>query len=220
MVGGGSRRDDGPLKISSSNVFAALETLKKKKKSNKELKSKGSSKSGAKESEPQVFWAPTPLTAKSWADVDDDDDYFATTAPPQTVWGLSEQQQNKEAVTAVEEESESEEDGLDIGDDDVEEEPENETEVAVANEQKWRNLFRYLPKMQNGNCQRRSLRKKKWQNLMHFYMSLAFPGKIIMLHKMRQMTRNNMSKVVMERKGKHCCSFRKQSFKEEEGQKR
>ncbi|URE14877.1 zinc finger family protein [Musa troglodytarum] len=135
MVGGGSRRDDGPLKISSTNVFAALETLKKKKKSDKLSKSKGPSKSQAKEPEQQVFWAPTPLTVKSWADVDDDDDdYYATTAPPQAVWGLSEQQPKKEVVAAVEEESESEDDGLDIGDDDVEEEPEHEPEVAVATE--------------------------------------------------------------------------------------
>lgn len=108
MVGGGSRRDDGPLNISSTNVFAALETLKKKKKkSSKESKGKGSSKSQAKEPEPQVFWAPTPLTVKSWADVDDDDDYFATTAPPQSVWGSSgqqqQQQQHKKAAAVVEE---------------------------------------------------------------------------------------------------------------------
>ncbi|RZR98422.1 hypothetical protein BHM03_00027776, partial [Ensete ventricosum] len=103
MVGGGSRRDDGPLNISSTNVFAALETLKKKKKSSKESKGKGSSKRHAKDPEPQVFWAPTPLTVKSWADVDDDDDYFATTAPPQSVWGSSEQQQRKEAAAVVEE---------------------------------------------------------------------------------------------------------------------
>ncbi|CAL9123419.1 unnamed protein product [Musa acuminata var. zebrina] len=134
MVGGGSRRDDGPLNISSTNVFAALETLKKKKKkSSKESKGKGSSKSQAKEPEPQVFWAPTPLTVKSWADVDDDDDYFATTAPPQSVWGSS-GQQHKKAAAVVEEESESEDDGLDIGDDDAEEEPEHEAEVAASTE--------------------------------------------------------------------------------------
>ncbi|CAL9059835.1 DNA polymerase delta subunit 3-like [Musa acuminata AAA Group] len=139
MVGGGSRRDDGPLNISSTNVFAALETLKKKKKkSSKESKGKGSSKSQAKEPEPQVFWAPTPLTVKSWADVDDDDDYFATTAPPQSVWGSSgqqqQQQQHKKAAAVVEEESESEDDGLDIGDDDAEEEPEHEAELAASTE--------------------------------------------------------------------------------------
>lgn len=108
MVGGGSKRDDGALKISSTNVFAALETLKKKKKKKKsdtEAKGKGSSKNQTKESEQQrqVFWAPTPLTAKSWADVDDDDDYYATTAPPQSVWGSTEQRQNREATAVVEE---------------------------------------------------------------------------------------------------------------------
>lgn len=102
MVGGGSRKDDGSLKISNTNVFAALETLKKKKKLDKHSKSKGSSESQVKKPEPQVFWSPTPLTSKSWADVDDDDDYFATTAPPQPVWGSS-QQHGKEAEAAFEE---------------------------------------------------------------------------------------------------------------------
>lgn len=104
MVGGGSRRDEGSLMINNTNVFAALDALKKKKKSDKERKSKGSSKSEAqsKEPEPQVFWAPTPLNAKSWADVDDDDDYYATTAPPQSVWGVSEPQQSKEKSSHLE----------------------------------------------------------------------------------------------------------------------
>ncbi|KAG6466271.1 nucleolar protein dao-5-like [Zingiber officinale] len=135
MVGGGNRRDDGQLKINSTNVFAALETLKKKKKSDKDLKGKGASKSQGKEQEKQVFWAPAPLTSKSWADVgdDDDDDYYATTAPPQAVWGVSEQKHKKEVEATIEEESESEDDGLDIGDDDVEE-PENEPEETVAKE--------------------------------------------------------------------------------------
>lgn len=88
-MGGGNRKDD--LVISNSNVFAALGTLRKKKKSSdKDSKSKSSSskKAEQKEPEPQVFWAPAPLTVKSWADVDDedDDDYYATTAPPQSVW--------------------------------------------------------------------------------------------------------------------------------------
>jgi len=84
MVGGGSRRDEGSLVISNTNVFAALDTLKKKKKSDKDKKNKGSSKSTKSESESQAFWAPAPLNATSWADVDDDDDdYYLTTAPPQ-----------------------------------------------------------------------------------------------------------------------------------------
>ncbi|PWZ37795.1 Kinesin-like protein KIN-7L [Zea mays] len=35
------------------------------------------------------FWAPAPLTTKSWADVEDDDHYFATTASPRPVWGTA-----------------------------------------------------------------------------------------------------------------------------------
>lgn len=106
MVGGGSRRDEGSMVINNNNVFAVLESLrKKKKKSDKELgssKSKGSSKVQEKEPAPQVFWAPARLTVKSWADVDDDDDYYATTAPPQSVWGTSEQSQTMEKLTQVE----------------------------------------------------------------------------------------------------------------------
>lgn len=99
MVGGGSRKDES-LVINSTNVFAALGSLRKKKKSDKEQgssKSKGSSKKSEKEPEPQVFWAPAPLTVKSWADVDDedDDDYYATTAPPQSVWGSSDPPKTK-----------------------------------------------------------------------------------------------------------------------------
>ncbi|KAL7164368.1 hypothetical protein ACSBR2_040306 [Camellia fascicularis] len=122
MVGGGNRRNEGSLVIKNTNVFAALETLRRKKKKSDEdrgsSKSKGSSESKAKEAESQVFWAPTPLPVKSWADVDDedDDDYYATTAPPQTVWGETKEKQ------APVEESESEEDILDEGDEEVEEE--------------------------------------------------------------------------------------------------
>jgi len=83
MAGGASRRDEAPV-ISSTNVFAALGSLKKKKK--KADKEQGSSK--AQDPQKDVFWAPAPLTSKSWADVDDedDDDYYATTAPPESVW--------------------------------------------------------------------------------------------------------------------------------------
>lgn len=84
MAGGGSKRDEAPV-LNSTNVFAALGSLKKKKK--KPDKEQGSSKV----QDPQkkdVFWAPAPLTSKSWADVDDedDDDYYATTAPPESGW--------------------------------------------------------------------------------------------------------------------------------------
>lgn len=93
-MSGGLNRKEESLKISSTNVFAALGSLKKKKKSEKDS-SKGKSSSSSSSSknqekeEEKVFWAPAPLTVKSWADVDDDDDddYYATTAPPQSVWG-------------------------------------------------------------------------------------------------------------------------------------
>ncbi|XP_062022807.1 uncharacterized protein LOC133739100 [Rosa rugosa] len=135
MVGGGNRRDEGSLVIKNTNVFAALETLRKKKKSDK--KSRGTSKDHSgqpKAPEPQVFWAPAPLNAKSWADVDDedDDDYYATTAPIQPVWGSSQPQPSKHKAANVEE-SESEEDILDEGDED-EEEHDHEPEAPVQPE--------------------------------------------------------------------------------------
>ncbi|XP_044472410.1 FK506-binding protein 4-like [Mangifera indica] len=139
MVGGGSRRDESVV-LNSSNVFAALGNLKKKKKSSG--KEQGSSKSKAKtaekEKEKEVFWAPTPLTVKSWADVDedDDDDYYATTAPPQSVWSTVDLSPQKESQENLVEESESEEEGLDEVDEDVEEEHENENETAVEIEPK------------------------------------------------------------------------------------
>uniref|UniRef100_A0A8R7JZS8 Uncharacterized protein n=1 Tax=Triticum urartu TaxID=4572 RepID=A0A8R7JZS8_TRIUA len=81
MAGGGNRKGSGAeeLRIGSGNVFAALETLKKKKKK----PAAAEKKQAPLVEKPEVFWAPAPLTAKSWADVedDDDDDYFATTAP-------------------------------------------------------------------------------------------------------------------------------------------
>lgn len=83
MVGGGSRREESVV-INSTNVFAALGSLKKKKKS----KGSASEKDSEKEKEKEVFWAPAKLTKKSWADVDDDDDddYYATTTPPEAAW--------------------------------------------------------------------------------------------------------------------------------------
>ena len=111
MAGGGNRKDDSVV-LNSTNVFAALGSLRKKKKSDKEQGSSKSGKSGSKkkqdknEPEPQVFWAPAPLTTKSWADVDDedDDDYYATTAPL-PVWAGMEGDQTekaKESLTPVE----------------------------------------------------------------------------------------------------------------------
>ncbi|WMV42797.1 hypothetical protein MTR67_036182 [Solanum verrucosum] len=96
---GSNRREEGSVMVKNSNVFAALDTLRKKKKSDKE-KSKGSSK---KEQEPEVLWAPAPLTVKSWADVDDedDDDYYATTAPLQSFVGSIESGKKPEPVESL-----------------------------------------------------------------------------------------------------------------------
>lgn len=104
-MGGGNRRDDGSFIGSNTNGFAALENLRRKKKSDKEkVSAKGASKSKLREvsdEKPQVFWAPAPLTVKSWADVEDeeDDDYYATTAPPQAIWGGSGLSKAKESET-------------------------------------------------------------------------------------------------------------------------
>ncbi|CAA0838358.1 Unknown protein [Striga hermonthica] len=138
MVGGGNRRDEGSFTVSNTNVFAALDSLRKKKKSDKDKGpskgGKGTSKGskGASETEKKVYWAPAPLTSKSWADVgdEDDDDYYATTAPPKVIWGAS--GSNKAGETQKlhpVEESESEDDLLDEGDDDVEDEHDPEPEA-------------------------------------------------------------------------------------------
>ncbi|KAL0910137.1 hypothetical protein M5K25_021079 [Dendrobium thyrsiflorum] len=108
MVGGGIRRDDAAPGISSKNVFAALETLKKKKKSSVKdrkvpSKSKELLKTQEKEPEPsQVFWIHTPLN-KSWADVDDDDDDYYKSAPVLPGWGAAGQQQEKDVGVPAEE---------------------------------------------------------------------------------------------------------------------
>ncbi|GMI82204.1 hypothetical protein like AT4G32610 [Hibiscus trionum] len=87
MVGRGSKRDEGSVVITNTNVFVAFETLRKKKKSDKDRRSNKSSFKSQQKPESQVFWTPAPLTVKFWADVDDedDDDYYATTTPPQSV---------------------------------------------------------------------------------------------------------------------------------------
>ncbi|KAK8696912.1 hypothetical protein V6N13_113083 [Hibiscus sabdariffa] len=135
MAGGGRGRKEDPLVINSTNVFAALGSLKKKKKkkgNEKEnlgssSKSKGMKGLGKEAEKKEVFWAPSPLKVKSWADVDeeDDDDYYASMAPPTSAWGIPKEPE------PVLEESESDEDGLDDVDDDVEEEHENEAETQA-----------------------------------------------------------------------------------------
>lgn len=96
MVGGGSRRDESVV-INSTNVFAALGSLKKKKK-DKDQSQQGSSskaKKNEEKKEKELIWTPAKLNVKSWADVDDDDedDYYATTAsaaaPPDSPWAAA-----------------------------------------------------------------------------------------------------------------------------------
>ncbi|KAL6530782.1 hypothetical protein OROGR_014642 [Orobanche gracilis] len=150
MVGGGNRRDEGSFTVSNTNVFAAL--ARKKKKSDRE---NGSSKGGkstskaaaekSKEAVKKVYWAPAPLTSKSWADVDDedDDDYYATTAPPRAIWGGPSKSEEihepdpMEAMTTAaaillkeyfRSESESEDGLIDEGDDYVDDEHEPEVQ--------------------------------------------------------------------------------------------
>ncbi|CAM8889314.1 unnamed protein product [Rhodiola kirilowii] len=114
-------RSDGSGMINNVNGFAALSGSRKKK-------SKGKSTVEKAAVEQKTFWAPAPLNAKSWADVDDDDDdYYATTAPPQSVWGLSGQQLKERTLLQVEE-SESDDDILGEGDN-LDEEHDSEPEV-------------------------------------------------------------------------------------------
>ncbi|KAH9615374.1 hypothetical protein KSS87_004010 [Heliosperma pusillum] len=133
MVGG--RKEEGGFTINNSNVFAALDTLKKKKNKDKKSGTASSNKvslSKTKDHDPQVFWQPTPLKVTSWADVDeeDDDDYYATAAPLSSAWAPTPSQLSKDPAHPPEE-SESEDDMLDLGDDEVEEDHEHETEAPV-----------------------------------------------------------------------------------------
>ncbi|XP_050376849.1 LOW QUALITY PROTEIN: uncharacterized protein LOC126794228 [Argentina anserina] len=122
------KRDGGSLVIKNTNVFDALETLRKKTKSDK--MSKGTSKDYSWQPKAperhELFWAPALLKTKSWAvEADEDgDDYYATTVPTQPVWRTSGPQPSKQKAPNVEE-TISKQDILDEGDEDEEEhEPE------------------------------------------------------------------------------------------------
>ena len=169
MVGGGSRKDE-QLVISNNNVFAALGTLRKKKKSDKGKNAEGSVSKNVKDPEP-VFWAPAPLTVKSWADVDDedDDDYYATTAPPQAVWGPDTANEHhhkpKETVTPLQE-SESEEEGIDEADDDNEEEHEQEPDLPEEKEPIVKKTAENVaPKESERQLSKKELKKKELAEL-------------------------------------------------------
>ncbi|KAL2340669.1 hypothetical protein Fmac_008609 [Flemingia macrophylla] len=113
--------------VNNTNIFAALGSLKKKKSKSKDEASSNPSGSQVAQKK-DLFWSPTPLTAKSWADVEDedDDDYYATTAPPESPW-LNPDKPNQSDV--AEEESESDEEGFEDEEDDAVEEHENDFEL-------------------------------------------------------------------------------------------
>eukprot|EP00249_Psilotum_nudum_P022589 c28575_g2_i3 orf=443-1399(-) len=139
MVGGGIRQDGGLPAISSTNIFSALESRRRKSSKKRSEKDKSDSKGKVSKSHsetqsvPQV-WTPTPVTVKSWADCEDDDDYFATAAPPPPVWG-EEDKPSEVTDCAIEGLSQGEESE---GDEEIEEEVEDEhlselsTEVASS----------------------------------------------------------------------------------------
>ncbi|WVZ96766.1 hypothetical protein U9M48_042365 [Paspalum notatum var. saurae] len=170
MAGGGSRRGGAAAepRIGSGNVFAALETLKKKKK-----KPAADKPAARVEPKPEVFWAPAPLTAKSWADVedDDDDDYFATTAPPpRPVWGDGPRAgaEDQRDAHALEEEIESEDDDLDDdADDDAVEDHEHEAEDAAPAEPTVKNAAAppEPPKDTERQLSKKELKKKELAEL-------------------------------------------------------
>jgi hypothetical protein len=86
------KRDDGLPAITSSNIFSALESRRRKsnkKRSSEKDKQKASNLTDKEESasnhkDAQPVWAATPVSVTSWADCeeDDDDDYFAMPALP------------------------------------------------------------------------------------------------------------------------------------------
>ncbi|KAJ7569013.1 hypothetical protein O6H91_01G057400 [Diphasiastrum complanatum] len=144
MVGGGSRKDNGLPAISSTNIFAALESRRRKSSKKRLEKSsskgaevnKGNGNQGEQAEEPAPFWAPSPVTVTSWADVEDDDDYYATTAPPP--WASEKPAEILEAHKdglSQGEESEGDEDAEDEGEDDLEEDAEVEAADTVSVEQ-------------------------------------------------------------------------------------
>lgn len=179
MVSGGSRREDGSLANNSTNVFAALESLRRKKKSEKEQKSSKSNmsnKSQELQENSEVFWAPAPLSGKSWADVDDDDDddYYATTAPPQPVWTTA-----AEVEQDPVEQSESEDDLLDEGDDDIEDESDHELNVPVSTEPVPKERPQQLvSKETERQLSKKELKKKELAELEAVLAELGIPKKV------------------------------------------
>ncbi|KAJ6836910.1 nucleolin [Iris pallida] len=159
MVGGGGS-------IRSTNVFAALDSLKKKK------KSKASAGQSRSELEPaEVFWAPTPIKSMSWADVDDDDDYFATAEPLEKLPATKEEEEVP-AHLLEEEESES-------GDDDIEDSDDHEPELPVPAEPVLEKLppAPVVPKDTDRQLSKKELKKKELAELEAVLAELGLSGK-------------------------------------------
>lgn len=129
------KRDDGLPAISSTNIFSALESRRRrssKKRSDKEKADSKNKEAQQQETATTLVWTPTPVSVASWADCEeDDDDYFAMPALPPIV-----DQPSDAAPDAVQEDLSQESDGdeeiEDADEENEEEEPETEaTEVAV-----------------------------------------------------------------------------------------
>ncbi|XP_047327067.1 uncharacterized protein LOC124930758 [Impatiens glandulifera] len=166
MVGNGIRMRDS-FTLNNTNVFAALTTLRKKKKNKpiKLIKDQGSLKKQQEEEknnpEPQVLWTLTPLIAESWADVEDDDDfdYFASTAPPQVVWGTApDLQSDEKEIPGLLEESESgEEEEKDVVDENEEHKP---TKVVSSEKEPTITAVLLPTKDPNRQLSKKELKKK------------------------------------------------------------
>ncbi|KAK1299479.1 hypothetical protein QJS10_CPB14g01159 [Acorus calamus] len=174
MAGKGKQKDGGTTVLISTNGFAALDTLRKKKRSDKTKGSSGGETIKAKEPEPQTFWAPAPLNSTKWADIDDDDDdYYATTAPPPSIWGKSEvEEAGKDEHDVVEEESGSEDDGMDDEIDDDAEDHDHETEVPVQIEPEVKKNY-VLPSAPKDTERQLSKKELKKKELEEFEATLA-----------------------------------------------
>ncbi|XP_024543321.1 stress response protein NST1 isoform X2 [Selaginella moellendorffii] len=133
MFGGGYRKDDGLPAVSTANIFSALERKSSKKKLDKHALQSSQSK---QQEDAGQFWVPSPVTVKSWADVEDDDDYFATTAPLPAIWGQTTTKSSQEPSVNHDlnhlEDSEVDEDFDDDADEEVEEEKSEEAGVVSS----------------------------------------------------------------------------------------
>ncbi|MCO5574410.1 hypothetical protein L7F22_028195 [Adiantum nelumboides] len=166
MVGGMIKRDDGLPAISSTNIFSALESRRRKSSKKRSEKEKGESKSKEgqqQETAPQV-WTAAPVSVTSWADCEeDDDDYFALPALPPIV-----DQPTETALDASHEDLSQESEGdeeLDDVDDEIEEdEPESEA-VMEAVEAKVSTVVTQAGREPDRQLSKRELKKKELAEL-------------------------------------------------------